>query len=152
MDIPRSKLVKFFKDVGFSQAGNWSKRVLLARLVKMLPVFEAEKEETWGVWADFVKEVLPVIREGATINIVEDLVKLRGLAEVDIYGSRYGSLGFAINRVVTNDWKSETDIAKEAGYPLSRARWALYSGVRRGFFEKRRRFEYRINPKWRLDK
>lgn len=67
--------------------------------------------------------------------------------ERDKFGSRAGSISSRVNSVVSTKWKTDEEIAKEAGLELRQARARLYHAAENGVFERERVIRYRIKPK-----
>lgn len=62
------------------------------------------------------------------------------------------SISGQVNAHLSRNFKSDEQIAEEAGVSLRQARARLYVGVKKGDFEVRRVFEYRIKPKQKGEK
>lgn len=64
--------------------------------------------------------------------------------ERDAYGCRKGSISYDVNKVITNDWQTEEEIAEAAKVPLDQARGRLYYAASKGLFERERAIRYRL--------
>ena len=65
---------------------------------------------------------------------------------VDKFGCREGTISAKVNEVVSKSWKTDKQIAEEAGIDLRNARGRLYLATVQGLFEARRTIEYRLKP------
>lgn len=66
--------------------------------------------------------------------------------ERDALGCAIGSISAKVNAVVTDDWKDEEAIIKEAGVTKNEARGRLYFAAEQKVFERRSKIEYRLMP------
>lgn len=67
--------------------------------------------------------------------------------ERDAFGCRVGTISAEVNSVLANEWKSEEEIAEEAGVTLVQAQGRLYYATEKGLLVRRRRTEYKLVKK-----
>ncbi len=66
--------------------------------------------------------------------------------ERDALGSRFGTVASRVNLAMNLGWKTDEEIAKDAGIKLRRARARLYHGAQTGIYERARIIQYRLTP------
>lgn len=67
----------------------------------------------------------------------------RGPAETDEYGSRPGTVRAKVNAALGVDWKTDEEIAVEAGITVKQARIRLRRAKKTGLVQARRLFQYK---------
>jgi hypothetical protein len=70
--------------------------------------------------------------------------KIQQARQRDKLGSRLGTIANKVNLVISRKWKTDEEIAQEAGLALRRARARLYSGASNGLYERHRVIRYRL--------
>lgn len=64
----------------------------------------------------------------------------------DLLGSRPGTIASQVNAVMTETWKTDTQITEDSGVSFRQARARLYAAVAKGLLQRERIVRYRISP------
>ena len=155
MKISRKEALAFFAAIGFSKATTWKADKLKEKLA-MVPD-KVKQEDVPAGFEDFYKglaeaggDVELVVEEGEEELATAKPAKAKkakpaakpAKAKKDkpakpLAASKIGS-------AVSDDWKNDYEVAKDAGITLKQARSRLRHAVHRGLMESRRLSQYRL--------
>lgn len=160
MKIKLSAALALMAALGVKNAPNWDKDVMADRLRQVPERFAADDvpsehaklySELAGLGADDTIEVIDDKEEKPAKppgkgSAPEKKPRSRVAQPVDKFGCREGTISAKVNEVVSKSWKTDKQIAEEAGIDLRNARGRLYLATVQGLFEARRTIEYRLKP------